>query len=36
MKMMNYYLMENIKKEKDMEKEKSIIKMVKYYLKENI
>ena len=33
---MKLYLRENIQKEKEMEKEKNIIKMVIQYLKENI
>ena len=34
--MVNYYLKENINMEKEMEKEKDIMKMVYYRLKENI
>ena len=34
--MVNYYLKENIYMEKEMEKEKNIMKMVKQNLKDNI
>ena len=36
MKMVRYYLMENIKREKEMGKGKNIMKMVRYHLMENI